>query len=462
MAVGTQQNSYWKQVYDVVTDLLDFLPARPFAVRLPDGTRIPARPATEPPAFTLVLKRPAALRRMFLPPSELAMGEGYLFDDFDIEGDIVAAFRFIDQVQWPRPSLLQLTRLAWRLLRLERMEQRPALSAADDGYGEYVAEGRRHTQARDQRSVRFHYDLSNDFYRLWLDEPHMLYTCAYFADADEDLAVAQRRKLNLIGDKLDLQRGDHLLDVGCGWGGLVIHAAAEYGAEATGITLSQAQADEANARIAAAGLQERCRVFVRHYEQYAPERPVTKLACIGMSEHVGEAKIVAFFCQLYDMLVEGGRFLLQVGCSGLDQRHAGRGWMDRLGVSRKAFMHKYSFPDSELLDIATVLAAAERAGFELRDVQSLREHYPLTLRHWLWQLENKRATAIAEVGQAAYRSWRLILAGYLHLLAQGHLSEYHVLFARPCADGSTTFPLLRDRELPDHHLPAASSVRARS
>ncbi|MCI0731055.1 MAG: cyclopropane-fatty-acyl-phospholipid synthase family protein [Chloroflexi bacterium] len=433
------------QARQLLESLLSLLPERPFAIYLPDGTTIDPEPNTAgPPPFRLILKRPAALRRMFLPPSELAMGEGYIFDDFDIEGDIVAAFRFIDRLEWRRPSLPGLLRLAGQLLRLERAGPGRATTrpAPSNGFATFAPAGRRHEPERDRQAVRFHYDLSNAFFKLWLDE-RMVYSCAYFEDAGEVLETAQWRKLDRACRKLNLEPGERLLDIGCGWGGLLIYAATEYGVQATGISLSEAQTAEAGARIQAQGLAGRCQVHICHYEQFQADQPFDKIVSVGMLSHVGPDKLASYFSKAHHLLRPGGLFLVQEGAARVDRRHVGRRWMERLGQGRNAFLHKYSFPDSYLPDIATVLAMAERAGFETRDVESLREHYPLTLQQWLRRLERNQVAATAEVGQAAYRCWRLVLAGYLYLLEQGKLAEYQSLLARPSASGCSELPLAR-------------------
>lgn len=430
MTVSLAKDPYLVQARALLLDLLNLLPSYPFAVRLPDGQLIPPNPPQQAPAFTLVLHRPAALRRMLLPPSELGIGESYIFGDCDVEGDIVAAFAFIDQLTWPQISPGKLVQLGWQLWRLERIGRPAAESrlASDGRFTPYAARGRLHSPDRDRQAVQFHYDLSNNFYKLWLDQ-RLVYSCAYFASSDESLESAQQRKLDRICLKLNLQPGERFLDIGCGWGGLLIHAAARYGVEAIGITLSEAQTAEARARIEAAGLSGHCRIHICHYEQFEME-PVDKIASVGMFEHVGQEKLAGYFAKARQLLKPGGLFLLQGGSARVDRRHVGRSWMDRLNLGRNAFMQKYSFPDSRLLDLPAVLATAEKAGFETLNVESLREHYPLTLRHWLTRLEQNQEAAVAEVGEVAYRCWRLILAGYLYLLDKGQLAEYQTLLRK--------------------------------
>jgi cyclopropane-fatty-acyl-phospholipid synthase len=444
MTLTMAQDVYLDQARKLAEELLELLPARPFAVRFVDGSVIPPKPADQLPSFTLVLKHPAALRRMFIPPSELAMGESYIFDDYDIEGDIATAFDFVDQLQWPELSFSELLSIAWRLWRLERAG-RNDLAPRQDPSGRlapYEAEGVRHSADRDERSIQFHYDVSNDFYKLFLDRS-LQYSCAYYADPEEDLDTAQLRKIDLICRKLHLHPGERFLDIGCGWGALPIHAAQNYEVRSMGITLSAAQAQEANARISKAGLSDLCHVSICHYDKFEADEPVDKLASIGMVEHVGREKLANYFQKMYGFLRPGGLFLLQVAVGRLDRRHAGQGWMERLGMGRTAFAAKYTFPDTRLLDIPTVLQVSEQAGFETRDVESLREHYPRTFSQWLERLEQNHLEAIEEVGEVTYRVWRILFASYIHMLNRGYLADYQVLLSKPTKSGATQLPLMR-------------------
>lgn len=438
-------DNYLNETRKALDKLFRFLPERPFAVRLPDGTTIAPGTADGTPTFTLVLNRPAALRRMFLPPSELAMGESYIFNDYDIEGDMVAAFRFMDEMRFERPSPGELVRLAWQLRQLERSDPKRAdgSSPYDGSFEEYAPDGELHSLERDKQANRFHYDLSNDFYRLWLDE-RMVYSCAYFTTPDQSLTEAQENKLDRVCRKLNLQPGERFLDIGCGWGGLLIHAVSVYGVKAHGITMSESQAKEALSRIDRLGLSDRCQITVEHYEEYEPGELFDKIASVGMLGHIGQEKLPVFFGKIYRLLRPGGLACVQGGAARIDRRHVGRTWMDRLGMGRNAFMQKYSFPDTRLIDIPTVLMRAEEAGFETRDVESLREHYPLTLAHWLERLEANKMAAVAEVGQVAFRAWRLVLAGYLYLLERGNLAEYQSLLAKLATAGATGLPLARE------------------
>lgn len=246
-------------------------------------------PDEAPRSATLALKHPGALRAMFLPGDELSLGEAYLYDDFDIEGNVEAAFDLAEELLHRRPQPRDLLRLAWALRRLP-----PSPNGPHGGRGRASLSGRRHSTARDRQAIAYHYDVSNDFYRLFLDE-RMVYSCAYFADPNEGLDAAQERKLDYICRKLRLQPGQRLLDIGCGWGGLAIFAAQRYGVDVTGITLSEPQVMLANERIAQAGLQGCCRVLLQDYREV--EGTFDALVSVGMFEHVGEALLPAYFAR---------------------------------------------------------------------------------------------------------------------------------------------------------------------
>ena len=259
---------------------------RQVSVRLWDGTLWPdalPRPAT------IVLNHPRALRCMFLSGTEVGLAEAYLYDDFDVEGDIKAVFGLADSLAQKALGGIRRLGMARDLLRLPAGDRRTM-----GRRGPAILRGKRHSIQRDRQAVRYHYDVSNDFYALWLDQ-RMAYSCAYFAMADDDLDTAQVRKLDTICRKLRLHPGQRLLDVGCGWGGLVMHAALHFGVDATGITLSQPQADLANVRIAAAGLSDRCRVLAQDYREMDEPDGYDALVSVGMFEHVGAALLPPYF-----------------------------------------------------------------------------------------------------------------------------------------------------------------------
>jgi cyclopropane-fatty-acyl-phospholipid synthase len=399
---------------------------RNFAVRLWDGTTWQLEPeSAEPKSFTLVLQHPGALRKMFLPPSELSLGEAYIYNDFDIEGDITAVFPLADQFingQWGK---VEQVRYGKRLLSL------PKTSQARSGDAAAKLRGVRHSRERDRQAVTYHYDRSNDFYALWLDQ-RMVYSCAYFATPDDDLDTAQERKLEYICRKLHLRPGECLLDIGCGWGGLVIYAAQRYGVEAYGITLSQPQAELAQQRIQEAGLTEHCRVEVRDYRDVNEANSFDKIVSVGMFEHVGEKLLPTYFRQTWQLLRPGGVFLNH----GIASETA-------LQVQqRESFVSTYVFPDGELIPISSTLRAAEASGFEVRDVESLREHYALTLRHWLRRLESNADEARRLTSDVTYRTWRLYIAGSAYSFQVGRNNIYQALLAKS-EQGESRLPLTR-------------------
>jgi cyclopropane-fatty-acyl-phospholipid synthase len=426
--MSTEQTSLSDQAAERTKRLLDALfgsyTGNQVTVRLWDGTQWPD---ATPRAATIILQHPGALRQMFLPGSELGLAEAYLYGDFDVEGEIEAVFGLADHLEEGMGGLLQRVRLALALLRLPTGRER------DQGQrGRATLDGRQHSLRRDREAVRYHYDVSNDFYALWLDQ-HMVYSCAYFASVDEDLDRAQTRKLDYLCRKLRLQPGQRLLDLGCGWGGLAIHAAQQYGVDATGITLSQPQADLANERIAAAGLSDRCRVWMRDYREMDPADHYDALVSVGMFEHVGEALLPIYFQRAYVLLEPGGVFLNH----GIANTVADR------PVNGPSFSDTYVFPDGELVPISTTTRVAEEAGFEVRDVESLREHYALTLRHWVRRLEAGYEQALAYVDEPTYRVWRLFMSGSAHGFTVGRLNVYQTLLVKPNADGDSSLPLTR-------------------
>ncbi|MDE3154342.1 MAG: class I SAM-dependent methyltransferase [Acidobacteriota bacterium] len=396
---------------------------RDFDVRFWDGS-LWASPEGRP-RFTLILTHAGALRRMFANRDEGRLGECFVAGDFDIEGDLEAAFRLADH--------LMTRHFTWRdRLALRRLLNH--LPDADRSGGATFAtaslRGHTHSRARDRSAVTYHYDFSNDFFRLFLDRA-MVYSCAYFASPDEDIDTAQARKLDYLCRKLRLRPGERLLDIGCGWGGLIVHAARAWGATATGITLSEAQASVAAERIREAGLESRCRVEVRDYRDLPADGRYDKIVSVGMVEHVGATRLGDFCAHAWQALRPGGVFLLHgIGTSRPDLAHRG------------PFAQQYVFPDSELVSIATTLAAAEAAGFEVRDVESLREHYALTLRRWQERLQARWAEASALAGEAACRVWRLFMAGAAYRFRINDYNLYQTLLAKP-RHGTSGLPLTR-------------------
>jgi len=290
--------------------------------------------------------------------------------------------------------------------------------------------------------VRYHYDVGNDFYSLWLDK-RMVYSCAYFPTGEESLDAAQEAKLDYICRKLRLQPGERLLDIGCGWGGLVIYAAQRYGVEALGITLSEPQATLARQRIAEAGLQEHCRVEVQDYRKTPPTESFDKIVSVGMFEHVGRAQLATYFKQAYKLLKPGGIFLNHGIVTVSPQSNSPADIALRKIWREGEFINKYVFPDGELITPGEMLDFAEDAGFETRDLESLREHYAMTLRHWVCRLEAHHYEAAELLGEATYRVWRLYMASCAHSFASGRIGIVQAILAKQGKDGISGLPPTR-------------------
>ncbi len=394
-----------------------------FGVRLWDGS---IWPDAQPKRATVVLNHPGALRAMLLPGTEIALGEAYLYNDVDIEGDFLAVFEWADYLARHTSNWKNKLSVARDLLRLPN-QMNPRVSRR----GPAKLSGKRHSLERDRQAVAYHYNVSNDFYALFLGQ-RMVYTCAYFRSPADSLDQAQEQKLEHICRKLRLKPGQRLLDIGCGWGGLVLYAAEKYGVDATGVTLSQPQADLANQRIAAAGLGQRCRVQLRDYREVNEVYDV--LVSVGMFEQVGEDQLPAYFKQAHRILRPGGVFLNH----GIARRVTEPTWDPR------AFSDAYVFPDGELSPISLTLRVAEESGFEVRDVESLREHYIQTLARWVSHLEDRHADALAHVDEPTYRVWRAYMSASEFGFRSGRLNLYQSLLFKPAGPGPSGLPLTRE------------------
>jgi cyclopropane-fatty-acyl-phospholipid synthase len=427
----------------ILEDLFGPPEQRTFAVRLWNGETDAPESSAELP-FTMVLHDAGSLRRMLLPPSELSMVEAYLHGDIDVEGDLESASTIADAVAERLGSMGTLARLTRRLLALP---SGGSGSVTDARRGRARARGLRHSRQRDAAVSRFHYDTGNDFYELWLDR-RMVYSCAYFARGVNDLDGAQTAKLDHICRKLRLAPGERLLDIGCGWGALVMYAAQHYGVHAHGVTLAPQQAALAQERIAAAGLEDRCRVEVLDYRDLPQDALYDKVSSVGMAEHVGRSQIATYFDAAYRLTKAGGIFLNHcIVDNGQSPRATLRRplrWTADRIWRRSEFIDRYVFPDFNLLPLGELISAGEHAGFDARDIENLRDHYALTCRHWVRRLESRRAEVVALIGESGYRVWRLYLAAGAHQHASGSNGIVQIVFAKPRRDGSTALPMTRD------------------
>ncbi len=416
----------------LIADLFSSSGGRPFDVRLWNGRVLKADAGYEP-SSTLVLTHPGSLRRMLLPPGELTLAEAYLRGDFDVEGDIIGLFDQAEQ--------FENLRLGDWLALLRRARSLPATSPPEQfvtGRQRSQLRGREHSPERDRQATTYHYDTGNDFYALFLGQ-WMAYSCAYFQSADTDLDAAQEAKFEHICRKLRLQPGERLLDIGCGWGGLIVYAAGKYGVQVTGINLSQPQIDYANQWIRSAGLGEQVKVINQDYRDIDPGQPYDKIVSVGMVEHVGREKLDGYFRSIYQALKPGGLFLNHAIAT---HRQRSDTWFENTFLQRGQFIQKYVFPDGELVWIGEMLNAAERTSFEVRDVESLREHYALTLRHWIANLEANHDQAVRLNNERTYRTWRLYMAASVQGFERQGINVYQALLSKT-EDGLAQLPLTR-------------------
>jgi len=378
----------------------------PLAIELWNGKRyaLGERP-------TVTLRVPAASAVKYLAKADLAaLGEAYVEGHIEVDGPISEAIRAAESLA--------------RRLGGDKKGRTPLLLR------------NLHTKKRDVEAIRYHYDVSNDFYALWLDA-RMVYSCAYFRTGEESIDEAQEQKLDHICRKLMLKPGERFLDIGCGWGALVMHAAERYGVRALGITLSQNQHALASERIRAAGLQGRCEVRLQDYRDVPGEAVFDKIASIGMFEHVGLKNLPVYFGVIRRLLADGG-MVLNHGITSIDpdSRTVGLGGGDFIG--------KYVFPHGELPHLSLVIREMGAAGLEVMDAETLRLHYAKTLQQWSERLEANLEKARAHAGEKRLRIWRTYLAGCAHAFAEGWVSIQQVLAVKSGDPRKNTLPWTRD------------------
>ena len=360
------------------------------------------------PRVTVRLKDPR-IASTLVRPSLLTLAEAYIDGEAEIEGDVGEAIRGAEAISRAIPKPL---------------------------FQSMGPTNERHSKRDDLEAIQHHYDVSNEFYQLWLD-PGMVYSCAYFHHETDSLELAQRQKLDHICRKLRLQPGEKFLDIGCGWGALVMHAAKHYGVAATGITLSENQHRLAQERIAQAGLQDRCKVILKDYRDMPGEGVFDKVASVGMFEHVGLRNLPVYFNVVRRLLKEKGLFLNH-GITSSDVANRA------VGLGAGEFIGRYVFPKGELPHLHREIRDMSEQDFEVHDVESLRPHYERTLSFWSASFEKHFAKAVAASSERTARIWRIYLAGCAYAFEQGWISIYQVLATRRAKPGRTALPLTRD------------------
>jgi cyclopropane-fatty-acyl-phospholipid synthase len=403
----------------------------PLPVRLRAWDGSSTGPAGGP---TLVIRDKVALRRLLWSPNELGLAQAYIAGEIDVEGDLAEGLRQVWQlarsrnlggrsIRVPAAERLRAVRMAVRLGAFGPKPPAPSVQAR--------LEGQVHSKERDKAAISYHYDLSNDFYALLLD-PQMVYSCAYWMSDDPDYSLerAQYDKLDLICRKLGLAEGKRLLDVGCGWGALAVHAAQHHGAQVTGITLSEQQREYALKKVAELGLADRVEIRLQDYREVVGG-PYDAISAIEMGEHVGAGQYPVFAARLHNMLAREGRLLIQQ--------------MSRTGHAPGggAFIEHYVAPDMHMRPIGQTVGLLADAGLEIRDVHSLREHYVRTVRVWLDTLESRWDEVVALVGEPVARVWRLYLVGGALTFEEGRMGVDQILAVRPTDDGVSGMPAVR-------------------
>ncbi|MER6130894.1 class I SAM-dependent methyltransferase [Streptomyces sp. NPDC001815] len=403
----------------------------PVRIRAWDGSE--AGPQGTP---VLVVRNRRALRRLLWKPGELGLARAWVAGDLTVDGDLYAVLEVVAGLVWERGEDTRSLREALRdpgvraaVRGLVRMAGSPLPPAPPRE--EVRGRSHLHTKRSDRRAISHHYDVGNDFYEIVLG-PSMVYSCAYWESPDGTLEDAQRDKLGLIARKLDLRPGMRLLDVGCGWGSMAVHAAREHGVSVVGVTLSQEQAAYARKRVAEEGLTDRVEIRVQDYRDVT-DGPYDAISSVGMAEHVGSERYLEYARVLFGLLGPGGRLL--------NHQIGRRPWRDESGYELDAFMDRYVFPDGELEPVGGTVSQLENAGFEVRDVESIREHYGLTLRRWVANLEADWPAAVRLTSPGRARVWRLYMAASALAFERNRIGVNQVLAVKTPDTGTSGMPL---------------------
>ncbi len=378
----------------------------PIAVELWDGSQIESG---QTPKVGLKLHKPSSLKAL-ANPSLGALARAYVEGDLDLNGDIRDILGLGDTFCGAGECKPDTGSAGWKWWR--------------------------HTRTKDRRNIQYHYDVSNDFYALWLDTQRV-YSCAYFRESGMSLDEAQVAKLDHICRKLDLRAGERFLDIGCGWGGLIFHAAEKYGVRATGITLSDEQHAYVTDEIQSRALQDRVEVHLTDYRDLDESKPFGKVASVGMFEHVGRANIAAYFTKIFRLLEPGG-LVLNHGITSASPDTQG------LGSGISEFIDDYVFPGGELVHVSDVLRYASGAGLESLDAENLRPHYGQTLWHWVTRLEHKADAARQLIGEQKYRIWRIYMGGSAYAFDHGWMELWQVLAGKGTNGAQPAYPFNRE------------------
>ncbi|MEU6124876.1 cyclopropane-fatty-acyl-phospholipid synthase family protein [Streptomyces sp. NPDC047123] len=416
-------------------NLAEQLIGAPLPVRIRAWDRSEAGP---PGAPVLVVRDRRALRHLLWKPGELGLARAWVAGDLDVDGDLYRTLDLMAGFIWERGEDARSLRESLRDPKVRAaIRSLVALSAPFLPPAPPPEETRRrgrlhlHTKRSDRRAISHHYDVGNDFYELVLG-PSMVYSCAYWESPGSTLEDAQRDKLDLVCRKLGLRPGMRLLDVGCGWGSMAVHAAREHGVTVVGVTLSQEQAAYARKRIAEEGLTDRIEIRVQDYRDVR-DGPYDAISSIGMAEHVGAERYLEYAQDLYALLKPGGRLL--------NHQIARRPQADESAYAVDEFIDAYVFPDGELAPVGSTVALLERAGFEVRDLESLREHYALTLRGWVANLEAHWAQGQRLTSPGRARVWRLYMAASALAFERNRIGVNQLLAVKPPQDGAAGLPL---------------------